>query len=128
MSDLTTVTPTWVTPINSEEYFVQVTESEDFNKEYFLITNTPSRVYNLNFLGLTDSDYANFLTQYRSVSGEYAAFYWKSISLQFYTFFEDDSWYDPTDVSMYGRWVGQPKVKVNARSWDIEISFEEQKR
>ena len=128
MSDLTSPTPTWIMPINSEEYFVQVTESEDFNKEYFLISNTPARLYSLNFLGLTDTDYANFLTQYRSVSGEYAAFYWKSISPHFYTLFEDDAGYDPADVSMYGRWVGQPKIKVMARSWDVEITFEEQKR
>jgi len=128
MSDLIAPTPTWVTPIGGEEYFTEISESEDFNKEYFLISNTPARQYNLNFLGLSDSDYAILLTQYRSVSGEYAAFYWKSISPNFYTLFEDDANYDINDVSMYGHWVGQPKKIVKARSWDVEMLFEEEKR
>lgn len=91
MSDLTTVTPTWVTPISgAEKYFVETTESESMNKEYFLISNTPSRQYELNFLGISDEQYIDLLTQYRSVSGEYAGFYWKTISPQFYSLLGTD--------------------------------------
>jgi hypothetical protein len=128
MSDLTTVTPAWVIPINSEEFFIETTESEVFNKEYFLLSNTPNRQYELHFIGLTDEKYAELLAQYRGVSGTYEPFYWKSISPNFYMYFQDDVNYDANDVSMYGRWISEMERKVHARSWDVKIIFEEEKR
>jgi len=32
--------------------------------------------------------------------------------------------WDFEDVSMYGRWIGQPESKIKARSWDMKLGFE----
>ena len=90
-NNLTTVTPTWIMPINiGTEYFMDVSEAEARNKEFFLLSNTPNRQYELTFLGLSDGQQKQLLTQYRNVSGEYAPFYWQTISPQFYSLLGED--------------------------------------
>jgi len=117
MADLTTVTPTWVTPIGIDEYAIEITEAEDMKKEYYLLSNSPNRQFNLHFIGLSDAEYAILLGQYRGVTGEYAAFDWYTVP----SYIDGGS---GSGVSMHGRWVSQPKFKPNARSWNVEIIFE----
>jgi len=86
-------------------------------REYYLLSNSPNRQFNLKFIGLSDAVFSALLTQYRGVSGEYAAFNWTTVP----SYIDGGS---GSGVSMYGRWAGQPKFAPNADNWDVEMVFE----
>ena len=90
MPDFYEVTPTWVHTTEFDTFHVQTTMAEDFTKEFFLITSTPNRQYEFQFLGLSDADFAKILAHYRAVSGPYAAFNFMSFSPQFSSIFGRD--------------------------------------
>jgi len=112
MSNLDTVTPTWVTPIK-ELYNVNISPSRFMYRNYYLLSPTPQLQYKLNFTEITDSDYAVLLAQWRDVSGSYGIFDWNTVPS-----------YIESGATMRGRWTGQPDIKPNARSWNVSLIFE----
>ena len=112
MSNLNSVTPTWVTPIR-ELYNANISPGRFTYRNYYLLSPTPQLQYRLDFLSITDSDYAVLLAQWRDVSGNYSAFDWNTVPS-----------YIESGATMRGRWIGQPEINPKARSWDISLVFE----
>lgn len=117
MSIMPDVTPTWVYPLE-EQFNVIMTQSENMKRQYDLLSATPNRQFRLTWSGVTDGDFAALLKHYRDVSGEYAIFTWDCVP----------SYIDGgggLGISMTGRYVGKPKWNPKARSWDLEMVFEQ---
>lgn len=110
------ITPTWVYPVE-EKYNVIKTESENYKKEYYLLSTTPNIQYQLVFNGITDSTFASIQTHYRSVSGEYALFDWNSVP----SYINGGGGLGTT---MQGRWVEKPDWSPDSKSWNVKMLFE----
>jgi len=116
---LTTVTPTWVTPIK-EEYNVNISPMREMKREYYLLSATPALQYALDFNGLTDATYKTLMQHWRSVSGTFSVFLWSTVPSYI------DSGYKSSELGfpMYGRWISQPDIIPRARSWSVKMNFE----
>lgn len=83
-NNLTTVTPTWVTPVE-ERYNVNISPSEYMKRDYYLFSTTPNLQYKLEFSGLSEESYQILLQHWRDVSGTFGAFNWYSIPKNYLT-------------------------------------------
>jgi len=109
-----TVTPHLVT-IESKEYNIIETQSEDMKKEYYKLSDTPTVRYRLHFKAVSSSTMGTILAHYDSAFGSYDSFSWTSVPS-----------YIEAGASLTGRWVNDSiKIsEVGMKFWNVQILFE----
>jgi hypothetical protein len=106
--------PTWVDP-ETISFSVSITECENFKKDYQVVSDSKTEVFNLSFDGVTDTNRnlinAHYVT---SATGPLHYFTWTTVPS-----------YLNSGSTMVVRYVKDSyKEKPKPTYWEIELSFE----
>ena len=105
--------PTWVTP-RARRHAVEITRSENFKKETYLLDGNSLRVFDLEFSGVTDGVRNAISGHYSNVTGPYSSFEWTTVPSYLNAGTTMDVHYIP----------GSFREEPEARSWVMKMSFE----
>jgi len=116
-----TTVPTIVIP-ETPEYSTIITESEGMDKQYQLLSTTPTQRYRLIFKAIANTLFVTIQAHYHSCYGQYDNFSWTSVP----SYIDTDLSGTADGTNMTGRWV-QGSLKftpLGALKCNVELIFE----